>query len=58
MDQLLTKRSYKQMKKYYTGIVQFYMTMYVLKVIAVTKEHGNRRLTNFDSFWVKVKLST
>ena len=46
----------KEMVTYYTGLPNFATLMLVfelaLNVISVSKEHGNRKLTNFDEFFL------
>ena len=57
-------QSDKEMVTYYTGLPSFATLMLVfelaLKVIPVPKEHGNRKLTNFEEFMltiVKLRLN-
>ena len=52
------------MVTYYTGLPNFETLMLVFelaqKVILISKEHGNRKLTNFDEFLlviVKLRLN-
>jgi len=45
-----------EMVTYYTGLPSFSTVMLVfelaLKVISMSKEHGNRKLTNLDEFFL------